>query len=194
MSNDIMIDLETLATTADAVILSIGAVCFDLEGGTVNTDPAQRFYRTVCIGEQGNRQISEATLQWWMAQSEQARSVFFCPVKVSLRRALVDLSEWTQGRHVLKPKFWSNGADFDLPILDHAYMTMSMCTPWEPYAGRCYRTYKNLPGARAIKVERKGNHHNALDDAIYQAQHLCAIHAALFGSVPATDKKQGGAA
>jgi hypothetical protein len=52
--------------------------------------------------------------------------------------------------------------------------------PWKPYAGRCYRTYKNVPGARDITVQRKGEHDNALDDAIHQARHLCLIHALLF--------------
>lgn len=192
MSNNIMIDLETLATTADAVILSIGAVCFDLEDGKVNTHPDHLFYLTVRMDGQGHRRTSADTLQWWMAQSEQARSVFFCPDKVFLRHALQELRDWIKRMYTEAPKVWSNGADFDLTILSHAYGQLCIRTPWEPYAGRCYRTYKNLPGARAIKVERMGHHHNALDDAIYQAQHLCAIHAALFGSSKAT--AQGGAA
>jgi len=65
-------------------------------------------------------------------------------------------------------------------MLNHAYQQYRMPPPWRPYAGRCYRTYKNLPGARDVKVPRLGEHHNALDDAIYQATHLCAVHKALF--------------
>ena len=179
MSHDIMIDLETLATTADAVILSIGAVRFDLDAGLVFDEPEAVFYRAISIDSQHARTISGDTLAWWMMQSEQARTVFVEP-NCSIFNALMDLREWIDPQPGTEPYVWSNGADFDLPMLVHAYQQESIKLPWPPYAGRCYRTCKNLPGARAAKVERQGLHHNALDDAIFQARHLCAIHQALF--------------
>lgn len=193
MSHDIMIDLETLATTPDAAIISIGAVRFDLDGGLVfdGTDgiKCDYFYTTVHVDSQ-NRHISTDTIAWWMGQTKAAQSVFSDPKKCGLEPALMDLADWIKDGlfTAVKPLVWSNGADFDLPMLAHAYKQAGLKLPWEPYAARCYRTYKNLPDARTIKGERPGSHHNALDDAIYQARHLCAIHAALFG------KKQGGAA
>jgi len=184
MSHDIMIDLETLGTTADAVILSIGAVQFDLEAGTVSQFT---HYSVLNIESQPNRDINRDTVAWWMKQSPEAAAVLTHQPKVDIKFALGELSRWMRSFSGT-PIVWSNGADFDLPMLGHAYTNEGLKQPWAPYAGRCYRTYKNLPGARAVKVERQGQHHNALDDAIYQAQHLCAIHAALFGKV------QGGAA
>jgi hypothetical protein len=180
MSHDIMIDLETLATTSDAVILSIGAVRFDLDTGLVFDGinaPGRFFYNGISIDSQKDRTISGSTLAWWFMQSADAQRVFFDPDMVSLSSALDSLSEWIDGQ---KPTVWSNGADFDLPMLVHAYDQYDYPLPWKPYSGRCYRTYKNLPGARAVKVLRQGLHHNALDDAIFQAKHLCAIHRALF--------------
>ncbi len=178
-----MIDLETLGTTADAVILSIGAVRFDLEEGRVfDSGPHDCcFYRAIEIDWQPGRRIDGDTLTWWMKQDAQAQQVFTDPAKKILAIALHQLAMWIDPQPGSMPTVWSNGADFDLPMLSHAYRQHSQTPPWEPYAARCYRTYKNLPGARAVKVERTGLHHNALDDAIYQAQHLCAIHAALFG-------------
>lgn len=180
----IMIDLETLGTTADAVILSIGAVRFDLDSGTV-ADPngSYSFYQELDILSQHNhqRRISASTLAWWMSQPKEAQAVFNNDTdKSSLGKSLYNLSDWVQ-QGTDKPLVWSNGADFDLPMLAHAYTQLDIALPWAAYSGRCYRTYKNLPGARAVKVPRLGQHHNALDDAMYQAQHLCAIHAALFG-------------
>jgi|AntDeeMinimDraft_6_1070357.scaffolds.fasta_scaffold03534_6 DNA polymerase III epsilon subunit-like protein len=186
MSRDIMIDLETLGTSADAIILSIGAVRFDLEAGTV-TDPegAGGFYTELDITDQQDyeRRISASTLQWWMGQSKEAQSVFEPDApKQTLYSALSNLCRWiAPDKHATY--VWSNGADFDLPMLVHAYTALNLVLPWEPYAGRCYRTYKSLPGARAVAVPRLGLHHNALDDAVFQAQHVCAIHAALFGRV-----------
>lgn len=180
MTTDIMIDLETLGTTADAVIVSIGAVRFNLEAGLAAFFPCDtdRFYSVVSIDSQASRHISAATLKWWMGQNAQAQAVF-AERSIDITLALIGLGAFvlaTPGR----PNVWSNGADFDLPMLAHAYRQYGVTLPWAPYAGRCYRTYKNLPGARAVTVPRTGEHHNALDDAIYQAQHLQAIHTALF--------------
>jgi hypothetical protein len=190
MSHDIMLDLETLATTADAVILSIGAVRFDLDTGVVcdgTNAPGSFFYSAISIDSQKARTISSSTLAWWFMQCADAQKVFFDPDMVSLEDALADLAEWIDPRPGTEPTVWSNGGDFDLPMLTHAYDQAGLEQPWKPYAGRCYRTYKNLPGARAIKVERQGLHHNALDDAIFQAKHLCAIHHALFVNVPVAE-------
>lgn len=187
MSLDIMIDLETLGTTADAVIVSIGAVRFDLEAtpGTPFASADDCFYVVCSVDSQADRHISRATQEWWWQQSEQARSVFDQP-STNITLALIGLGAFICCT-LSRPNVWSNGADFDLPMLAHAYRQYGVALPWKPYAGRCYRTYKNLPGARAIPMQRAGTHHNALDDAIDQAQHLCAIHQALFGA-------QGGAA
>jgi len=176
MSTHIMIDLETLGTTADAVILSIGAVRFSLESAIVFKADNETFYRSLMIDCQPRRKISESTIVWWMSQSKEAQAVFSEP-KMTLFNALADLQEWINHSN---PNVWSNGADFDLPMLVNAFDQERLVLPWKPYSGRCYRTYKNLPGARGVNVLRKGEHHNALDDALYQAEHVCAIHSALF--------------
>lgn len=182
MSTDIMIDLETLGTTADAVIVSIGAVRFDINAapGTPFASADDCFYIVCDRASQADRHISPDTQYWWGRQSPQAQAVFDQP-STDITLALVGLGAFicaTPGR----PNVWSNGADFDLPMLAHAYRQYGVALPWAPYSGRCYRTYKNLPYARVATVPRLGQHHNALDDAIDQAQHLCAIHAALFGA------------
>jgi 3' exoribonuclease, RNase T-like len=174
MSTHIMIDLETLGTTADAAILSIGAVVFDLETGMLD----DTFYRVVSFESQPNRVLSRDTLAWWMKQSPEAAAVFTDKNKFALQDALRDFAVWVPC--LGKVHAWSNGADFDLPMLTHAFDQCGLRQPWPTFNGRCYRTYKNLPGARDVKVIRVGEHHNALDDAIYQAEHVCKIHQALF--------------
>ena len=174
MSTNIMIDLETLGTTADAAILSIGAVRFDLDTGLLD----DTFYRVVSFDSQPNRVLSRDTLAWWMEQSPEAAAVFTHKPKLSLPDTLRDFAGWV--RSLGSVHAWSNGADFDLPMLTHAFEQCGIKQPWPPYHGRCYRTYKNLPGARSVTVHRTGAHHNALDDAIYQAEHVCKIHQTLF--------------
>lgn len=167
-----MIDLETLGTTADAVIMSIGAVKFSLDTGKISDDA---FYASISIESnlEKKRRIDEDTLIWWLTQDKAAQQVFHEP-KQSLGDALESLSEWfVDEKHFV----WSNGADFDLPMLAHAYRSLGWVPPWAFWNSRCFRTYKNLPAAGRIKKLATGIKHNALSDAMSQTLTLQAIHA-----------------
>lgn len=167
-----MLDLETLGTRADAVILSIGAVKFDLVTGQLDDDA---FYASVSIDsnhEAVQRHISEDTLIWWMGQSPEAQKVFR-ESKTTLYAALQDLTEWFgEGDGV---QVWSNGADFDIPMLAHAYHTNSLDAPWKFYNSRCFRTMKNLSQAKGVAKPANQCAHNALQDAMTQALWLIDI-------------------
>ena len=171
----IMFDTETLGTTADACILSIGAVKFDLDSGEVDDTG---FYASVSVDSnlEAKRKISEDTLIWWLKQGPAAQGVFH-EAKQTLKVALQDMTEWVgKGRYCV----WSNGADFDLPMLAHAYSQFGMDPPWQFWDSRCFRTYKNLPGAKNTKLPVEGVKHNALSDAYNQVMQLTLIHSKLF--------------
>ena len=178
---NVMIDNETLAVTADAVIMSIGAVEFDLDGSL-----GDKFYRSISIDSNLalGRCINESTLLWWLQQSPEAQQVFH-EAKVELTSALQDLASWfpanldAHGNNTTL--VWSNGASFDIPMLEHAYKQCGMESPWEFYNSRCVRTYRDLPGAKNIQRPAAKITHNALDDAIAQALYVQAIHAEVFG-------------
>lgn len=174
---DLMIDCETLATTADAVILSIGAVKFNLETGEIDNEG---FYASISVESNlaWERRIEESTLLWWLKQEAAAQQVFFEP-KESLDSALQMLSDFIGGQEY---RVWSNGADFDLPMIAHAYSKCGLELPWKYFNSRCYRTYKNLPQAKDVRAKTQGVKHNALADALTQAETVCAIHKKLFTS------------
>lgn len=178
--NHIMVDLGTLGTTADAVIMSIGAVKFDLDEGII-ADEA--FYVSISIAsnQQYKRRISEETLMWWYKQSQEAKKVFHEP-KTALPQALEEFAIWAaEGTDPSKLCVWSNGADFDIPMLTHAADTLNMELPWQFWNHRCYRTYKNMPLARMVKKNPvSATKHHALLDAINQTKHLIDIHKTLF--------------
>lgn len=180
----LMVDLETLGTTADAVILSIGAVKFDPATGEIDNDG---FYRSVSIESnlEYKRRISEDTLLWWLKQGTAAQQVFH-EAKEDLHTALVEFSEWI-GTDAYE--MWSNGADFDLPMLAHAYTQLQVEIPWKFWNSNCCRTYKKLPGAKEIRVPTIGVKHNALSDAYHQAQTVAAIHRQLFLNIPFVAEK-----
>jgi hypothetical protein len=174
MNNNIMVDTETLGVYADSVIMSIGAVRFNLETGEIQ-DP---FYVSISVDSnlaQG-RKINEDTLIWWMKQPPEAQEVFHEP-KVTLTEALEQFLDWFgEGSNT---KVWSNGADFDIPLLAHAFRANNFDTPWEFRNTRCYRTAKNsAKGINTPKPAINTLQHHALQDAIFQATHLTAIFGA----------------
>lgn len=178
----IMLDLETLGTRADSVILSLGAVKFDLDSDKIDD---KGFYASISVDSNLDlgRRIQEDTLLWWFKQDIAAQTVFH-EEKTTLAQALEDFSDWVGTDDY---EVWSNGADFDLPMVAHAYAQIQMETPWKFWASNCFRTYKKLPGAKAIAsgVPFSGVKHNALADAFHQAQVAQAIHAGLFGKAAA---------
>ncbi len=182
-----MVDNETLGTRADAVILSIGACRFDLATGKIDDNA---FYTAISIEDQLSygRRIQEDTLLWWMKQTPAAQKVFHEP-KLSMSEAFESLADW-MNKGDPKTIIWANGPDFDLPQLAHAYAQLGWDAPWKFWNSSCVRTYKRLPGAGSAKVPVADVKHNALSDAIAQANLVCAIHAELFGK-PAAAKPKG---
>jgi len=176
-----MVDLETLGTRADAVIMSIGAVKFDLDSAKID-DGA--FYASVSIDSnlEVKRHVQEDTLMWWLKQSAAAQAVFHEP-KQTLEATLCELSDWLYtDNHYM----WSNGADFDLPMLAHAFSQFHMDIPWKFWNSRCVRTLKTLPQAKGISPERQGVAHNALADAIHQAKLVQQINARIVSNLNTT--------
>ena len=180
----IMIDVESLGTRSDAVILSLGAVKFDLDSDKIDD---KAFYASISIDSnlELGRRIQEDTLLWWLKQEIAAQSVFH-EEKIVLPQALEDFSDWVGTDDY---EVWSNGADFDLPMVAHAYAQIQMETPWKFWASNCFRTYKKLPGAKALAsaVLFAGTKHNALADAVHQAQVVQAIHKNLFSATKAAN-------
>jgi len=158
MSNDLMLDIETLGTTPDAVILTIGAQSFDpltSSFGDVN------FYKRINTETQENRKIDDPTVEWWAKQSSEAQEEAFGDEdRVELSDALDEL-----GKLIWKSKrIWANGISFDMSILEHAYKSLNILPPWQYYNVLDARTiYKLNPDN-----ERLGNSHHALEDCILQ--------------------------
>jgi hypothetical protein len=156
-----MIDLETLDTRPSTVILSIGAVAFSLED-----EETFSFYKRLTWQGQfdAGRTVSEATLRWWLSQSDAARTSLIDGEQVSLRAGLTSLREWF--RHSDAERVWAKGPSFDISILEHAYAGE---TPWRFYNARCVRTISDLVPRDFGDGIPKGEAHNALDDAMAQA-------------------------
>ena len=172
--NHVLIDLETLGTKADATIISIGAVRFDLESDKMSDEG---FYASISVDSNldAGRKINESTLLWWLKQTPAAQAVFHEP-KMTLEAALHDLREWYPRDCIV----WGNGPDFDIAMLEHAFDQFGIQAPWPYWGKHCLRTYRALPGAKKVpKIEPQVAHH-ALHDAVAEAKHAQAIYKTLF--------------
>ena len=166
----VAIDLETLSTSPAAVMLSIGAVAVCESTGT-----RLQFYAATSVDSQPGRKTDASTLIWWDKQSTEAHKAFDyahsedCP---PLSQALDQLTDWLGKLGETHDVYvWGNGADFDIGILNHAYKEISNFVPWDFRKVRDMRTLYDLTlrFGLTISVPRVGTHHNALDDAQFQA-------------------------
>lgn len=184
----VMLDIETLGTAPGCVVLSIGAVPFDL------AEPDEGY---VCdalymeIMQHSCRAVGlysdEATNQWWLAQGPQARGLLLRTggghigtwYTVPLADALERLANWL--RKIGNPhvdggtQIWARGASFDFPILAAAYRAVGQPLPWHYRNERCMRTLLALPGMSraAAKAPQPVIAHHALEDARAQALAVC---------------------
>lgn len=170
-----MLDLETLGTGNEAVILSIGACKFFPEGDGVDIHITHRFEAFVtpqsCVDI--GLKMDPSTVLWWMKPERgEARDLMMANQNkaVPIYEALRQFAGWL-GKDT---PVWGNGATFDNVILRNAYRLAGCDCPWSFWNDRCYRTMKNR--APSVKMQRKGAHHSALWDAVSQAEHLQLIN------------------
>ena len=162
---DIMIDLETLATSPDAAILTIGAVKFDPFGRELSEPNMESFY---CKIDQDSCDkhglvVNDDTVAWWANQSKEAQDAAFDPEgRISLEDAFQQLYKFCWGAK----RVWSNGSCFDIIICEHVFRKVGRAIPWKFWEVRDVRTAFDL----GINPQRPPvTAHHALEDAWNQA-------------------------
>jgi hypothetical protein len=182
----ISLDLETLGTTPGDVIVSIGAVRFDPTVGIQSYDDLAKDSIKLSIEVSNSLaqgfKINGDALTWWLNQSKEAQAATF--VKTGLSSAggaCMDLLDWMNGFGVLgslpldRYKIWSNGANFDAPMMEAYYKELGLSIPWKYSNVRCYRTLLKTFDYNQFNVPVNTLKHDCLADAIYQAQVIQAV-------------------
>lgn len=163
LSNDyhMMIDLETLSTHPNAMVLSVGACVFNQ--GRV----AEWRHWVLDRSKQHRRRIDVSSVEWWMGQGDQAKAAVFNIADEDLinpyqmRNELVGLA--TQYNVV---KWWAHSPSFDM-------ITLNSLLNEEVFPFRDWLDTRTIMWASGTKMTRDGGTaHNAADDAIRQAQYL----------------------
>lgn len=161
MAKHLMVDMETMAVSPNAVVLSLGAVHFDphREGYT------DSIYFKIDLDDQDHlgREIDPNTLDWWAKQDPAIMEEAFSPNdRIKLVEAMDRFHKFAWGCDA----FWSHGATFDLVILENIYSQLSKPLPWNYWQLRDTRTLFDLGWDPEMP---QGNKHDALQDAIRQS-------------------------
>lgn len=170
----VMIDLETLGTSSDSVILSIGAVKFDPTTCTLSDNGLHLVLATADQQTKG-RHVDQDTVDWWNKQSQEARLSWDIPDRQKLdpRAVLMQFTEWFKGARFI----WSHGSVFDVMLMESIMDMYGVTVPWKFWYIRDTRTLYDIAGVGPDRGA--GTRHNALDDAIAQAHAVCAGYKAL---------------
>lgn len=160
-----MIDLETLGTSYDSVVLTIGAAKFTPFN---NSEPREKLYLKLDTSDQvaKGRVIDEGTLKWWGTQDEEVRKDTFSEHdRVDVSEALDVLTEWFGD----VTKVWCQGPSFDFPILQNLFQHYDKKKPWNFWNERDARTVTGLV-PEDIKSKIDFSAHSAIEDVVAQCK------------------------
>ncbi len=179
---DIMLDIETLGTESNSVILSIGAAFFNIE----TSDIGDAFHRHIGIKDsiKNGLNMNTDTILWWLKQSKESQEKLLEGQKVgySLESSLQEFTKfcWSGPMYpstgsVSSCQIWGNSARFDCGLLQNAYNKLGMAIPWDFRKERCLRTLVSFAPDIANNWVRTGTAHDALDDCKNQIGYCCEI-------------------
>jgi hypothetical protein len=166
MTTHATIDIETLGTKPDTVVLTIGGIKFDPHA---DDGLHSQFYYRLDVNEQleKGRSVMDSTLDWW---SKQDKDVYEEALgednRTSVLEVLKALNKWLVG----VDKIWCQGPVFDIGILQDLYEEIDLHFNWSFWNIRDSRTLFGLMDKDPRK-EFDFAAHNALEDAIVQS--LC---------------------
>lgn len=170
-----MLDLETLSTKSNAVILTIGAI--KITKDVINSgilpplENLNTFYRRIniqsCIDI--GLETDQDTINWWKKQKPEA---IFEAIenqdRIPIKQALQEFITWF-GLDT-NEEVWAQGIDFDCVILRNAIEKCGLSIPWKFWNCRDSRTVLSLTGINLKNIETTSNlvKHNALSDCYLQ--------------------------
>ena len=159
---NLMLDLETYATTMDACVMTIGAIVFDMSG-----KEHSNFYRRIDGGSCDAIGLyrDEKTVEFWSKQDIKSREELESEHnRVNIKDAIQDFTKfWNKNKCEF---LWCNGANFDEPILSTVYKKLNIEKPWRFFNVRCVRTLYSLANVKSGDLGPLT--HNALEDCSRQ--------------------------
>tara|TARA_R110000822_G_scaffold84867_3_gene199050 strand:- start:29002 stop:29541 length:540 start_codon:yes stop_codon:yes gene_type:complete len=171
-----MIDIETMSTTPNAAIVSVGIVIFDPRYGKIS----KKTYYSELDWQEQNRDKDKDTRKWWSKLDKGIQEAL--EGIDSLGDTLNEIADFLPA----DCKVWGNGPTFDITILENAYRQFGIDIPWKFWNIRDCRTVLDMYESKRGGLNKKvgGNAHNALYDAQYQAEYIIKMWKELLGDKP----------
>jgi hypothetical protein len=167
----IMLDIETLGTAPGSIIFQIAAKTFTLPASNKEKTQTLDLHIKPSSCRRYGLTSDPATEKWWADQGLTETHAENHPNALDLPYALYILTNFIE-HHTTPPapkgekyqalQLWSKGA-FDYPLLEAAYNSISIPTPWKYYQLNDLRTVIKLANIKAPPAT-----HEALDDVTQQ--------------------------
>lgn len=178
----VMVDLETWGTAPGCAIRSIGAVQFCPVTGRLGNEFYANISDVSCTA--AGLKKEPGTVAWWNKTENAKANNQLLTDPMPLRDAVSRFKRfWDDCEGSF---FWSQGANFDEPILGHAIRAVSIRPPWKFANARDTRTAYHMgmsfgKNYNPYAITRDGTFHNALDDAKHQARCVHLAMNSMFG-------------
>lgn len=168
---DIMLDIETLSTDSNALVLSISAVIFDIESKEIG-DCFEIGLNKEQQLKKGAR-VDAQTVKWWNEQSDEAKAMLERLTRVGIEEALNLFNDWITSnfKAVSKINLWGNGATFDNVIVENLYKRHDIEFAVPYYCHRDVRTLVRLAKINTRAYDFQGIKHNGIDDCLHQIKY-----------------------
>jgi len=164
MATHAMIDIETLGTKPNAVILSVGAIKFDPFNSNEPHD-GKHWRLDVDAQTEIDREVNEDTLAWWAKQDPEIQEDAFGESgRTDVYQFMKELNGWLTGCEAV----WCQGPQFDMVILENLFTQFNHHKGWAFWQIMDCRTIFNMMPMDPRKAIQQ-NLHSADADAYYQA-------------------------
>lgn len=174
--NEIMLDIETMGTSQNAAIVSIGAVEFSFDEPQLG----RGFYIKIDVQDclKHGLVVDWSTIQWWLQQNEKARLELTTTNRCKLQEALFEFTKFMTPLLGDSKKFnvWGNPSSFDIGILSNAYSKCGLESPIFYRNERDLRTLVSLAPEIKANYPNQGTEHNPIDDCKYQIGYAKATY------------------
>ena len=167
--NHIMVDLETLGTEDDSVILSVAAVKFDIKTGEI----LDKLYKKIDIEDSMKLgfKIYPDTFKWWVKQNVESFKEAFND-SITEFEVLDELMEFIGKDDFL----WANSPTFDISMLRYHLKTNNYIIHWNFYNQRDVRTIASIDNKIKKEIVKQNPMiHNALEDCLIQIKYVVKI-------------------
>lgn len=168
MKTHLMIDIETLSTESNAIMISLGAVFFNEKEILERAE----FY----FAPEAWKGVSKPETIEFLLKNERAFAYYRRKIACSGSNTIEDICNFLKGRHF--DRIWANTPAFDLVILKNQLKAAEHEPFWDYFQERDYRTIVKIFEDFGIEINLNfdGIKHTPLADAEAQAKKLMELN------------------